>query len=79
MKEMVEEGLKMLVFRKKAKLKQTELAKMAGVSMQWIHKIETGESSPSKDLGKRIEEVLAKELNVDSVDIFGDNLGKKGK
>lgn len=77
MSEFNEEWLNMLVYRKRAKMKQSELAEKLGITVQWISKIENGGYLPSEELGKRIEEVLAKVLNVDSVDIFGDKLSKK--
>lgn len=74
-----EKGLLLMYERKKAGMKQIELGEEVGVTGRWIHEIESGRKEPGEELIRKIEAVLANKQGVDSVDIFGDKLVKKGK
>lgn len=55
---MNELGERMTVFRAKNRLTQAEFARLAGLSTQTVHCVETGQQTPSRTTLAKIELVL---------------------
>ena len=51
--------------RKALKITQSDLAELAGISVNSLYKIERGEANPTLDLVEKIAEVLGLELKIE--------------